>query len=168
MDTVAGGMVMRPRRRAVGWAFVGASVALVLLALSRVHQQFYGSHLAAALGAGVVMVGSLAMGSTAFGAAERGLPGSVRPVWLGEQGWPLPGGPYRVTDLAQFLAILVGVVVLIVAPTAGGPLVVVLSILTVWLVVVGLRVWRDDPVSRAVAGMYFGIGLIGVVPLAFS
>lgn len=58
--------------------------------------------------------------------------------------------------------------VLIVAPTAVGPLVVVLSILTVWLVVFGLRVWRDDPVSRAVAGMYLGIGLTGVVPLAFS
>ena len=54
------------------------------------------------------------------------------------------------------------------APAAVGPLVVVLSILTVWLAVLGLRVWRDDPVSRAVAGMYLGIGLISVVPLAFS
>lgn len=91
MDTVAGGMVMRPRRRAVGWAFVGASVALVLLVLSPVHQQFYGSHLVAALGAGVVMVVSLAMGSAALRAAERGRPGSMRPVWLGERGWALPG-----------------------------------------------------------------------------
>lgn len=171
MDTVADRMVMRPRRRTVGWAFVGASAALVLLALSPVHQQFYGSHLLAALDAGVVMVVSLAMGSAALRAAERGRPGATRPIWLGERGWALPGGPYPVADLAQFLAILVRVVLLIVAPGAT-PLralrVMVLSVVTVWLVVLGLRVWRDDPVSRGVAGMYLGIGLIIVVPLTFS
>lgn len=168
MDTVADRMVMRPRRRTVGWAFVGASAALVLLALSPVHQQFYGSHLLAALDAGVVMVVSLAMGSAALRAAERGRPGATRPIWLGERGWALPGGPYPVADLAQFLAILVGVVLLIVAPGATPLRVMVLSVVTVWLVVLGLRVWRDDPVSRGVAGMYLGIGLIIVVPLTFS
>lgn len=169
MDTIVGGVVMRPRRRAVRWALVGASAALVSLVLSPVHQQFYGSHLAAALTAGVVLVVSLAMGSAAVRAAELGRPGSTRPVWQDEQGWLLPGGPYRVSHLTHLLAIFVGVVLLILAPGAAAlPEVVVLSVVTVWLAVLGLRVWREDPVSRAVAGMYLGIGLISVVPLVFS
>ena len=43
---------------------------------------------------------------TAIGRVSSFRSGEVKPedIALGEQGWPLPGGPYRVTDLAQFLA----------------------------------------------------------------